>query len=194
MVKPLGVDTSLSAVSPDTSLGDLSTPVDSPMVSFDTGGGSLDFGSVASKEAPEGLPLLSDSGADYSGGSATGGRAAAIAEARKYVGTMYRWGGSTPKTGFDCSGLTQWALGRAGVRLPRVSFQQANLGKRTSVDKLQPGDLVAWDENDRNNGADHIALYLGNGMILEAPHSGAKVRIRKVWGNPWGVHIKYPGE
>lgn len=187
MAEPLGIDTSLSGVSPDTSLGFVDSPVNTPL-------GSL--------VQPPGfdLPELNAKGADETGapvsisGPASKGRDAAIAEARKYLGTMYSWGGSSPKTGFDCSGLTQWALNVAGIRLPRVSYQQATFGKRVGVDQLRPGDLVAWDNSSRNNGADHIALYIGDGKVLHAPRSGEAVQISKIWGNPWGVQIKYPGE
>lgn len=187
MVKPLGIDTSLSGVSPDTSLGPVDSPVDSPMPSFDV--------------MPSLATLSQDANGKSDGESTSGvsvstskGREAVIAEARKYLGTWYHWGGANPKTGFDCSGLTQWALSVAGVRLPRVSYQQATFGKRVSIDQLQPGDLVAWDNSSRNNGADHIALYIGNGMVLHAPKTGDKVKISKIWGNPWGVHIQYPEE
>lgn len=190
MTKSLGVDTSLNAVSPDTTLADISTPWDGlgnpSLLAAQSNAGSFGVGTLQSDSAPEGLPVTD--------AKASAARTLAINEAKKYLGTMYHWGGADPSKGFDCSGITQWSLGKAGIRLPRVSYMQANFGERRSIDELQPGDLVAWDINDRNNGADHIALYLGNGMILEAPHTGAAVRIRKIWGHPWGVHIKYPGE
>ena len=90
------------------------------------------------------------------GGSAAG--QAAVAAAKSQVGQPYVWGG-TGNGGFDCSGLTQWAYSQAGVDLPRTADQQA-IGQQVSADQLQPGDLVVWDG--------HVAMYSGNGEIVEA--------------------------
>ncbi|WP_293821509.1 C40 family peptidase [uncultured Corynebacterium sp.] len=90
------------------------------------------------------------------GGSAAG--QAAVAAAKSQVGQPYVWGG-TGNGGFDCSGLTQWAYSQAGVDLPRTADQQA-VGQQVSADQLQPGDLVVWDG--------HVAMYSGNGEIVEA--------------------------
>lgn len=125
-----------------------------------------------------------------SGRAAEGVRAAIVNEARKYLGVRYVWGGANPN-GFDCSGLIQYVFAKYGKKLPRVSFQQANAGKRVGLGDLQPGDLVAWDNSSRNNGADHIAIYIGNGQIIEAPRPGLSVRIRSLKSNEgaWGVRI-----
>jgi cell wall-associated NlpC family hydrolase len=120
----------------------------------------------------------------------SGTRSDLVNYAKKFLGTPYVWGGSQPG-GFDCSGFVQYVEKKFGIDLPRVSYQQANSGTRTSIKNLQAGDLVAWDENSRNNGADHIAIYIGNGYIIEAPHTGANVRIRKLGKNEgaWGVSL-----
>jgi cell wall-associated NlpC family hydrolase len=126
-------------------------------------------------------------------GGATGTRAQVIKYAEKFLGTPYVWGGSSPG-GFDCSGLVQYVMGKYGVKLPRISAAQARSGKRIGLDQLQAGDLVAWDENGRNVGADHIAIYIGNGQIIEAPHTGASVRISNLKGRTagaWGVSLNY---
>lgn len=119
-----------------------------------------------------------------------GWRKAAVQTALRYVGTPYVWGGTTP-SGFDCSGLVQYALGQAGKRAPRISYQQANMGRRVALNQLRPGDLVAWDNSSRNNGADHIALYIGGGRIVEAPRPGLAVRVRTLGSNEgaWGVSL-----
>ena len=90
-------------------------------------------------------------------GSSAAGQAA-VAAAKSQVGQPYVWGG-TGNGGFDCSGLTQWAYSQAGVDLPRTADQQA-VGQQVSADQLQPGDLVVWDG--------HVAMYSGNGEIVEA--------------------------
>jgi peptidoglycan DL-endopeptidase CwlO len=127
------------------------------------------------------------------GAQATGTREALVKYAKRFLGVNYVWGGSSP-SGFDCSGLTQYVAKKFGINLPRISNQQANYGTRMAIANLQPGDLVGWDENKRNNGADHIAFYIGNGYVLEAPHTGAQVRIRKLGKNEgaFGVHLDYP--
>lgn len=106
--------------------------------------------------------------------AASGMRKQVIDFAMTKIGQPYVWGG------LDCSGLVQMAYASVGVDLPRVSFEQANWGTRVGQDKAQPGDLVAWDNSTRNNGADHIAIYLGGGQILEAPRTGLNVRIRNL--------------
>lgn len=110
--------------------------------------------------------------------------------AKQYVGTPYKWGGTDLETGVDCSGFIQSVYKEMGIDIPRVSYQQANYGKRVNdLSKLRPGDLVAWDNSSRNSGADHVAIYLGNGRIIEAPRTGLSVRIRKLGDNEgaWGV-------
>ena len=120
-----------------------------------------------------------------------GWRKAVISAARSALGTPYTWGGNSLQGGVDCSGLIQQAFAQAGIKVPRVSYQQANFGQRVGIDALRPGDLVAWDNSSRNAGADHIALYIGNGQIIEAPRPGSVVRIRSIDGDEgaWGVHL-----
>lgn len=114
--------------------------------------------------------------------------------AKQWVGkAWYKWGGESMKEGgFDCSGLLWAAFKNAGISMPRIARDQAYRGTRMSIANLQPGDLVAWDHNP-DSGADHIALYIGNGQILEAAHTGTKIRIRKLGKNEgaWGVHLNY---
>lgn len=119
-----------------------------------------------------------------------GWRKAVVQMARQYVGVPYVWGGEAPN-GFDCSGLVQYVFKQAGRNMPRVSYQQATVGKRVGINQLRPGDLVAWDNSTRNNGADHIAIYIGNGQIIEAPRPGLSVRIRSLGSNEgaWGVSL-----
>lgn len=100
-----------------------------------------------------------------------------ISEAMRYIGTPYVWGGTSPK-GFDCSGFLKYVYGKFGINLPRISAEQARFGRKVSLDQLRPGDFVAADNSPRNNGADHIAIWLGDGKILEAPKPGADVRVR----------------
>lgn len=122
-----------------------------------------------------------------------GWRKAVIQAAKTALGKPYVWGGSNLASGVDCSGLLQAAFAKAGLTLPRVSYQQANFGTRVGLDALRPGDLVAWDNSSRNVGADHIALYIGNGQILEAARPGTVVRIRTLGADEdaWGVKLNF---
>lgn len=98
-------------------------------------------------------------------GSAVG--AAAVEAAKSQIGTPYVWGGAAPG-GFDCSGLTSWAYGQAGLEIPRVAADQT-VGKQVSYQELQPGDLVLW--------SGHAAMYAGDGMMIEA---GSPVQMNPV--------------
>ncbi|AXG77418.1 C40 family peptidase [Streptomyces paludis] len=95
---------------------------------------------------------------------------AAVRAAAGAVGRPYVWGANGP-SGFDCSGLTQWAYGQAGVGLPRTSQAQRYAGRRVPLSQALPGDLVAYRAD-----ASHIAMYVGNGQVIHAPYPGAPVR------------------
>ena len=104
---------------------------------------------------------------------------------KQALGTPYVWGGQGPG-GFDCSGLIYWAMQQAGLKAPpRLSQQQLAAGKKEDWSQLQVGDFVGY------HGGSHIAVYIGNNQILEAPHTGLNVRIRDLTDydrqNGWGV-------
>jgi cell wall-associated NlpC family hydrolase len=112
--------------------------------------------------------------------------------AKSALGVDYVWGGNSLSNGVDCSGLVQQVYKQLGVDLPRISAAQARAGQRIGLGDLQVGDLVGWDNSSRNNGADHIAIYIGGGQIIEAPRPGMGVRIRKLGkneGDAWGVRL-----
>jgi len=115
-----------------------------------------------------------------SDGSGAGGgpRAlAAVRQARAQLGTPYQWGGSTPETGFDCSGLMQWAYAKAGIQIPRTSEMQILAGNATPVarNKLEPGDLVFF--RDSSGDVHHVGMSLGGDRFIQAPHTGDVVKI-----------------
>ena len=107
------------------------------------------------------------------------GAAAAIAFAESKLGLPYLYGGTGPL--YDCSGLTQAAWAAAGVRLPRTSQEQWYAGPHVAATELQPGDLVfyAYDTSDPAS-IHHVALYVGGGKMIEAPHTGAVIRYAPV--------------
>jgi cell wall-associated NlpC family hydrolase len=111
------------------------------------------------------------------------GAAAAIAAAESVLGTPYVYGGASPQSGFDCSGLTMWAWAHAGVSLPHSSqMQYASLPHVDKAD-LQPGDLVFF-----YSPIHHVGLYVGGGMMIDAPHTGTVVQRRAIyWENYVGA-------
>jgi cell wall-associated NlpC family hydrolase len=99
-----------------------------------------------------------------------------IPTAERYLGTPYRWGGTSPVTGFDCSGFVQYVFARNAVNLPRTSRQQAKVGAAMprSFRRLAPGDLVMFAE--RGEPISHVAIYAGRNRIIHATSSGGAVR------------------
>lgn len=113
------------------------------------------------------------SGAVATGTQGAGKTAAAVIQvAMKYLGVKYVWGGSTPK-GFDCSGLLQYSFKQIGVSLPRTAAEQQKAGSPVKLGSERAGDLLF-----NGNPAHHVVMCIGNGRIIEAPHTGATVRIR----------------
>ncbi|HEU5213336.1 MAG TPA: NlpC/P60 family protein [Gaiellaceae bacterium] len=110
---------------------------------------------------------------------ATGSPAAlkALETAFSFKGTPYHWGGSAPQTGFDCSGLTQWAYKQAGFDISRVTYTQVNDGVAVQPDfaHLQAGDLLFFRDSSGDN--HHTGMYIGNGMMIHAPHTGDVVKV-----------------
>jgi len=107
--------------------------------------------------------------------------ATALAYAQAQLGKPYIWGGTGPE-GYDCSGLTLMAYRQAGIELPRTSEYQWSAGPHLTQDQLQPGDLVFYNpgEDGLPGLPGHVGIYLGNGMMLHAPHPGDVVRVAPV--------------
>jgi cell wall-associated NlpC family hydrolase len=110
-----------------------------------------------------------------------GQRAATIAV--KAVGVPYRWGGSSPTSGFDCSGLVYWTYGRLGIELPHSSYALYDLGRRIKRSQLEPGDVLFF------SGLGHVGLYLGDGRMVHAPHSGRRVEVVRLGGSRYGQRL-----
>ena len=116
-----------------------------------------------------------------------GAGAAVLAAGEQYLGVPYKWGGTSPTTGFDCSGFVQRAFADIGVSLPRVSIDQSKQGTEVpgGMANAQPGDLLFWGgSNGRPN---HIAIYAGDNKTLETPRSGDVVRYRELTRTPDAV-------
>lgn len=123
--------------------------------------------------------------------SAAGGNAAeqsVVAEARKYLGIPYLWGGTDPSKGLDCSGLVQLVYRNQGIELPRVSYQQATAGRPVAgMAEARPGDILAF-----NSPVDHVGIYIGNNKMIEAPRTGLDVRVMDVYETPTAIRRVLP--
>ncbi|MGW0990179.1 NlpC/P60 family protein [Streptomyces sp. NPDC002486] len=108
--------------------------------------------------------------------SAEGSRA--VRWALRQVGKPYEWGAEGPRT-FDCSGLTSRAWAAAGSPVPRTSQEQWRRLERIPLDELRPGDLVVYFRK-----ATHVAIYFGDGLVVQAPRPGAKVKVSPIAANP----------
>lgn len=126
-----------------------------------------------------------------------------VSKAASRLGTPYAWGGGGPGVfasrgtgkgtqgviGVDCSGLTSWVYSQYGITLPRTSAGQTRtIGYRTSIANARPGDLVGWNKGG------HVALYAGNGWLIESPKPGGRVRYRRVPGGTYAVRLSLPGD
>lgn len=110
-----------------------------------------------------------------------GERAARIA--LRAVGVPYRWGGTSPASGFDCSGLVYWAYGRLGIELPHSSYALYGEGRGVRRSSAKPGDVLVF------SGLGHVGLYVGRGRMVHAPHSGALVEIVRLGSSDYGGRI-----
>ena len=119
------------------------------------------------------------------GGGNSNAAAGAIAWAKSKLGAQYVWAGEGP--GYDCSGLVTMAYRSQGIYLTHWSQAQYSEGTRVPVSQAQPGDLIFWNWDGGN--IDHVAIYLGNNQIIEAPTFGVPVRITSIYG--WSAVLPY---
>jgi soluble lytic murein transglycosylase-like protein len=140
--------------------------------------------SWASAASAAGLTGSSAATSGVATGSATGTGAEVVGAATKYLGVPYKWGGTDPTSGLDCSGFTQRVFADLGISIPRTSSQQATAGRPVaSLAEAQPGDLVFFDNSSSRAGIDHVGLYIGGGKMIAAPQEGDVVKVQNV-GNP----------
>lgn len=111
-------------------------------------------------------------------------RAEALLQALLALGVDYRYGGASPVTGFDCSGLVAHVYREAwGIQLPRTTHAQSQAGVPVSLAELQAGDLVF--HNTLNRPYSHVGIYLGDGRFVHAPKSGSRVRVESLKSAYW---------
>ena len=121
-------------------------------------------------------PVVVPAGTFASGPAAVG--AYAVQLAQRYLGVRYVWGGSNPDEGFDCSGFVKYVYGKIGIALPHYAASQWSQTVHVDPSQLEPGDLVFFEP--RADGPGHVGMYAGNGMFIEAPHTGASVQYQSL--------------
>ena len=147
---------------------------------------------VGCASSPRMLPRIGSAGPDAAVGlsarastEALSGRARELVlHALSHVGAPYRFGGSSPETGFDCSGLVHYVYSRAaGLLLPRTTDGLSEIGVPVSVSELEPGDLVFFDTLRRPNS--HVGIYLGDHRFVHAPATGGYVELVNLRARYW---------
>jgi cell wall-associated NlpC family hydrolase len=131
-------------------------------------GGSVDGGASGDSASASSEPAAAPIELPPTDGSLG---AQAVAAALQHLGVPYVWGGASP-SGFDCSGLTQYAYGQVGISLTHFTGSQWNEGVRVPADQLLPGDLVFFRSD-----LGHMGMYMGNGQYINAPQTGDVVKI-----------------
>jgi cell wall-associated NlpC family hydrolase len=110
-----------------------------------------------------------------------GQRAARIA--LREVGVPYSYGGASPSSGFDCSGLVYWAYRRLGVTVPHSSYALVGIGRGVPRSRLRAGDILVF------SGLGHVGLYVGRGRMVHAPQTGRNVEIVSLRGSNYGMRL-----
>jgi cell wall-associated NlpC family hydrolase len=117
-------------------------------------------------------------------------RAQVVQTALNQVGRPYRYGGNTPGSGFDCSGLVYYSHQSAGIAVPRSSKLQLRQIRRVRYSEIKPGDLLFYKISNKPS---HVAIYIGNGKFVHAPSSGKKVAIDHIESQYWRKRLYSTG-
>lgn len=124
-------------------------------------------------------PSSGDTGSDYVSAAEQ-----LVDQALAYLGVRYRFGGTSPETGLDCSGLVLNVFRNAiGFDLPRTAAEMSRMGDKIGRQDLKPGDLVFFNTMRRT--FSHVGIYLGDGKFVHAPSSGGRVRIEAISSSYW---------
>lgn len=137
------------------------------------------------------LLLLSGCGSkriDFEPMEPSGSAIRVVRTAQTQIGKRYRAGGTSPATGFDCSGLIWWAFRQHGISVPRMTRDQATAGSGVSRSKVRPGDILVFKTRSGPAGL-HTGLYAGNGAFVHSPSSGKRIRMDAMSDEYWSRRL-----
>jgi peptidoglycan DL-endopeptidase CwlO len=143
----------------------------------------------AQLDAAASARLAKSAGVDLATISGTPAQIAVVKETMKYLGIPYVWAGATPSGGFDCSGLVLYVYAKFGVQFPHGATMQAHMGDPVSLSQAQPADLVFFGYPAFYH---HVGIYIGNGLFIEAPHTGDVVKVSQLAGRGCTLICRYP--
>ena len=143
---------------------------------------------LAQLDAAASARLAKAAGVDLASVHGTPAQIAVIKETMKYLGIPYVWAGATPSGGFDCSGLVLYVYAKFGVRFPHGATMQAHMGDPVSLANAQPADLVFFGYPAFYH---HVGIYIGNGLFIEAPHTGDVVKVSRLAGRGCTLICRY---
>jgi cell wall-associated NlpC family hydrolase len=143
----------------------------------------------ARREAAAAKRLAEQSGVDLDSINGSAAQLALVRETMKYLGIPYVWGGASPSGGFDCSGLVTYVYAKFGVDLLHGATLQARSGTPVPLTDVQPGDLVFFGDASFYS---HVGIAIGDGLFIEAPHTGDVVKISKLAGRGCALACRYP--
>lgn len=169
-----------AAATPSTNNDAAATPAPTTPVQPTANTGAAAAQPVATASStPTAAVNTNQNGTSVASSTATNNNAAetVVAAALSQVGTPYVWGGATPGQGLDCSGLVQYAYGRANVALSHYTVAQESAGRQVSLSDLQPGDIIFWGGVGASY---HDAIYIGNGQYVHAPQPGETVKVASI--------------
>jgi len=142
----------------------------------------------AKLDAAASARLAKAAGVDLATIHGTPAQVAVVRETMKYLGIPYVWAGATPSGGFDCSGLVLYVYAKFGVVFPHGATMQAHMGKPVSMAQAQPADLVFFGTPAFYH---HVGIYIGNGLFIEAPHTGDVVKVSRLAGRGCSLICRY---
>ena len=133
--------------------------------------------------------LADAAGVDIGSINGSAAQIALVEETMKYLGIPYVWAGATPSGGFDCSGLVLYVFAKFGVSFPHGATMQAHMGTPVPFGQMEPADLVFFGDPSFYH---HVGIYIGNGLFIEAPHTGDVVKVSQLAGRGSTLACRYP--
>lgn len=113
-----------------------------------------------------------------------------LSTAYSQLGRKYRWGGSSPATGFDCSGFVKWVFARHGIKLPRSAREQVKAGRPVARKDLRPGDLVFYGKYPGSRTVSHVGIYMGKGRFIHSPRTGKPIQVSRAFDRHFSARFR----